>query len=76
MAINVEIEKAGNETSASVLRRFSKRVQGAGIIQKVKNDRYKERKQSKYKIKVKTMKSLERRKKVERLIKLGKISPR
>ena len=76
MAVNVEVEKSGTETSASLLRRFSKRVQGAGIIQRVKGGRYKERNQSKYKVKVKTLSTIERRKGVEKLIKLGKMSPR
>lgn len=76
MAINVEVEKSGNETSASLLRRFSKRVQGAGIIQRVKGGRYKERSQSKYKTKIKTLSTIKRRKEVEKLIKLGKMSPR
>jgi ribosomal protein S21 len=76
VSINVEVEKTGNETSANLLRRFSKRVQGAGIIQKIKGERYNERKQSKYKTKVKTLKTLTRRKEVDKLIKLGKMSAR
>lgn len=76
MSINIEVEKTGSETSASLLRRFSKRVLGAGIIQKIKTRRYKERAQSKYKVKARTLKSLEHRKQTEKLIRLGKISPR
>ncbi len=76
MIINIEVEKTGTETNANLLRRFSKRVQGAGIIQKVKGMRYKDRNQSKYKIKIKTLDSIKRRKEVEKLIKLGKMSPR
>lgn len=74
MAVNVEVEKTGTETSASLLRRFSKRVLGAGIIQRVKGGRYKERNQSKYKIKVKTLNTINRHKEIEKLIKLGKIA--
>ena len=76
MTINVEVEKTGTETSANLLRRFSKRVLGAGIIQKVKGRRYKERSQSKFKVKTKTLSTLVRRKEVEKLIKLGKITKR
>lgn len=76
MSINIEVEKSGMETNANLIRRFSKRVQGSGIIQKVKGGRYKERNQSKYKVKVKTLSTLKRRKEVEKLIKLGKMSPR
>jgi ribosomal protein S21 len=76
MTINVEVEKTGSETNASLLRRFSRRVQGAGIINKVKGGRYKDRSESKYKRKVRTLGGLVRRKNTERLIKLGKITPR
>ncbi|OHA15089.1 MAG: hypothetical protein A3H57_02920 [Candidatus Taylorbacteria bacterium RIFCSPLOWO2_02_FULL_43_11] len=76
MSINVEVEKTGSETNASLIRRFSRRVQGAGIINKVKGGRYKDRAESKYKRKVKTLGMLEKRKRVEKLIKLGKITPR
>lgn len=76
MSINVEIEKTGSETNASLIRRFSRRVQGAGIINKVKGNRYKERGESKYKRKMRTLGGLTRRKEVEKLIKLGKITPR
>ncbi|MBI2474530.1 MAG: hypothetical protein HYV68_02400 [Candidatus Taylorbacteria bacterium] len=76
MMINVEVEKTGSETNASLLRRFSRRVQSSGIIIRVKGGRYKDRTESKYKRKVRTLSGLERRKKTERLIKLGKITPR
>ncbi len=74
MAINVEVEKTGSENNANLLRRFSKRVQMSGLIRKVKGERYKERKLSKYKTKVKTIDSLKRRKEVEKLIKMGKMT--
>jgi ribosomal protein S21 len=40
MAINVEITKNNNESSANIIRRFTKRVQGAGIVPKVRSGRY------------------------------------
>ncbi len=46
MAINVEIIKNNNENSASVLRRFVKKVRGAGFLQDVRNRRYFTRKPS------------------------------
>jgi ribosomal protein S21 len=76
MSVNIEVEKSGTETNANLLRRFSKRVQSAGLIQKVKGGRYKERHQSKYKVKAKTLNYIKRRKEVEKLIKLGKMSPK
>lgn len=73
MATNVEVVKAGTENSMAVLRRFTKRVQGSGILPRVRSLRYKERNQSRYKRKTATLKKLGRRKEVDLLIKLGKM---
>lgn len=40
MAINVEITRNNNENAASVLRRFVKKVRGAGFLQEVRDRRY------------------------------------
>ncbi|MFM7088206.1 MAG: hypothetical protein ACKOW9_01585 [Candidatus Paceibacterota bacterium] len=69
----VEIKKNPNENNASILRRFSRKVQEGGIIQKVKSKRYNERKDSKIKVKKSTLKRLARRVEIEKLRKLGKI---
>ncbi len=69
----IEVNKNGNENNASVLRRFSRRIQESNIIQKVKGSRYNKRKESKLKIKKSTLKHLERRRETEKLRKLGKI---
>lgn len=69
----IEVNKNGNENNASVLRRFSRRIQESNIIQKVKGSRYNKRKESKLKIKKGTLKRLERREEIEKLRKLGKI---
>ncbi len=69
----IEVKKNPNENNASILRRFSRRIQESGVIQKVKGSRYNERKESKLKVKKSTLKRLERRKEVEKLKKLGKI---
>jgi len=71
--INVEVEKNNNENNLSLLRRFTKRVQGAGILPRVRSIRYETRKLSAYKTKMKTLKAIKRRKEVENLIKLGKM---
>jgi hypothetical protein len=73
MAINIEVEKTGSETGTNLLRRFSKRVQLSGIVLKVKGGRYKQRIQSKFKVKARALEGIERRKKTEKLMKLGKI---
>ncbi|MBU6431366.1 MAG: 30S ribosomal protein S21 [Patescibacteria group bacterium] len=71
--INVEVEKNNNENNISLLRRFTRRVQGAGILPKIRSIRYQERKLSKYKIKMKALESIKRRKEREELIKMGKM---
>lgn len=69
----IEIKKNPNENNASVLRRFSRKVQESNIIQKVKNNRYNERKESKLKIKKSALKKMVKRKEIEKLRKLGKV---
>lgn len=69
----IEVTKNGNENNASILRRFSRRIQESYIIQKVKGSRYNKRKDSKIKVKYATLKRLKRRKEIEKLRKLGKM---
>jgi ribosomal protein S21 len=69
----IEVKKNPNENNASVLRRFSRKVQESSIIQKVKGNRYNERKESKVKTKKATLKRIQRRSEIEKLRKLGKI---
>lgn len=74
MATNVEVVKTGTENSMGVIRRFTKRVQGAGILPRVRSLRYKNRNQSRNTVKKKTLKRIGRRKEVDLLIKLGKMT--
>jgi ribosomal protein S21 len=69
----IEVKKNPNENNASVLRRFSRRIQESGIIHKVKGNRYNERKESKLKVKKSALKRMARRKEIEVLKKLGKM---
>jgi ribosomal protein S21 len=69
----IEVKKNPNENNASLLRRFSRRIQESNVIQKVKGSRYNERKESKLKIKKSALKKMGRRKEIEKLRKLGKI---
>ncbi|OHA89142.1 MAG: hypothetical protein A2653_02955 [Candidatus Zambryskibacteria bacterium RIFCSPHIGHO2_01_FULL_43_25] len=75
MAINVEIKKTGNENNISILRKFSKRVQSAGLLQKVRSKRYSERNMSEAVKKKKALKSIKRREEIAMMIKMGKIIP-
>lgn len=70
---NVEIKKGGHENGTALVRRFSRKMQESGIIQKVKGQRYHERGLSKLSQKNMALRRLARRKEVERLKKLGKM---
>jgi len=69
----IEVSKNQNENNASVLRRFTRKIQESGIIYKVKNNRYNEREESKVKVKAATLKRINKRKANEKLRKLGKL---
>lgn len=72
MIINVEVTKQGTETPASLIRRFSKKMQGAGIVKKVRKIRYAKRDQSPLTRKKRALKRIARFTERERLRKLGK----
>jgi ribosomal protein S21 len=73
MATNVQVEKNQNESSANVIRRFTKRVQGAGIVPKVRGGRYFNRIKSKNVQRTAKLLKLEKGEKYEKLVKMGKI---
>ncbi len=72
MVTVIEVKKNTSESNTNLIRRFSRKVQESGIIQKVKGKRYNERALSKLKVKAGKLKRLTRRKEYERLAKLGK----
>jgi hypothetical protein len=71
--INIEIKRNGTENSMGVLRRFTKKVQGSGILPRVRSLRYNQRDLSHYKTKMKTLKSIRRKLEILELINLGKM---
>lgn len=73
MATNAEVTRNGSENGLGVLRRFTKRVQGAGILPRVRSLRYNQRVLSSYKTKMKTLKSIARKAEIQELIKMGKM---
>ena len=75
MATNVEVTRNGTENPLGLLRRFTKRVQGSGILPRVRGIRYHDRVLSHYKTKMKTLESIAHRETVAQDIKLGKINP-
>ncbi len=71
MSTNVEVTRNGSENNVALLRRFTKRVQGSGVLPRVRSIRYASRKQSEYVKQKKTLKTLARREEVQTLIKKG-----
>ena len=69
---NVEVKRGSNEATGSVLRRFTKRVQEAGILPRVRGNRYSDRSLSALKVKRAKLKKLARASQYEKLRKLGK----
>lgn len=73
MAINVGVEKNQAESTANLIRRFTKRMQGAGIVQKIRGTRYFKRDKSENVQRHSKLLRLARQKNYETLLKLGKI---
>ncbi len=71
--INVQIEKNANENNLNVLKRFTRKVQGSGVLPRVRSLRYNQRVPSVYARKKRTLKGLRRREETAKLVKLGKI---
>lgn len=76
MAVNVSVVKNGTENSMSLIRRFTKRMQGAGIVRKVKGMRYKLRSQSKNRRKTSALVRVEKHAKKTEMEKLGLLEAR
>jgi ribosomal protein S21 len=72
--INIEVTKGASENNLSVLRRFQKRVQGAGVLTRVRSRRYTERVKSENVKKAKTLAYLKKKETTAELVKLGKIT--
>lgn len=73
MATNVQVEKNKNESSANVIRRFTKRMQGSGIIRRMRDRRYYKREKSGNVRRAERLKKLGKKQEFERLYKLGKV---
>ncbi len=70
--VNAEVSKSGNESPLSVIRKFSRRVQGTGLIQLSRKRRYFTRNTSKAVAKKRALKRIKRRDEFKRLVKEGK----
>lgn len=76
MAINVQIEKNQNESSANVIRRFTKRMQGSGVVPRMRKIRYHARTKSENVRQEAKLKKLGKAVIYEGLLKMGKIQER
>lgn len=76
MAINAEVVKNEGETAVNLIRRFSKRVQGVGLIQKMRKRRYYTRVKSQKVQRKHALKVIKRREEIQELIKMGKLVER
>ena len=72
--INAEVSKTGNENALSLLRKFSRRVQGTGLVRRMRAGRYRNRPTSKTTKKKQALKRIAKRTVVQQLIKEGKMS--
>ena len=69
----VEVQKKDNESTASLIRRFTHKLQQSGNLVRVRFLRFKKRQKSELSKKKKAIWRIEKRKEVEHLRKLGKI---
>lgn len=73
MSTNVEVTKSGTENNLSLIRKFTKRVQGSGVLPRLRTIRYSHRALSEYVKKKKALKRLKRHAEVVEAIKMGKM---
>ncbi len=73
--IRVEVRRGKNESSAALIRRFTRRAQSLGIVRAVRNERYWERAESKNVARKRALVSKVRRENYNEQVKLGKIDP-
>lgn len=73
MSINVEVSKTGSETALATIRKFSRKVQGTGLVKTVRKQRYFARSASKTVKKKHALKLLKRRAEYRQLVKEGKV---
>jgi len=68
----LEVKKQQRETSQSLIRRFTKSIQGSGILRRARKIRFREREKSKNMKKRAALRKEEMKKEYEKLKKLGK----
>lgn len=71
----VEVKRGKNESSTALIRRFTRRAQGLGLVREVREGRYFERTKSKNVGHKRAIVAKVRRESYNELVKLGKIDP-
>lgn len=71
----IEVRRGKNESTTALIRRFTRKAQGLGIIREVRNRRYWERSRSKNVNHKRALILQKRRAEYNELVKLGKIDP-
>ena len=69
------MKRGKNESSTALIRRFTRRAQGLGLVREMRGRRYFERARSKNVGHKRALISKTRREKYNELVKLGKIDP-
>ncbi len=76
MTTNVQVTKNQHESSANVIRRFTKRMQGSGVVPRIRKIRYHLRAKSDNVRRDARLKKLTKKVEYEKQLKLGKIQER
>ena len=71
----IEVRRGKSESSSALIRRFTRKAQGLGIVREMRDRRYWERSKSKNVGHKRALISKVRREKYQELVKLGKIDP-
>jgi ribosomal protein S21 len=72
--IQAEVQKSGAENVLSTIRKFSRRVQGAGLVKTLRAKRYHERDKSRTVMKKRALKLIARRADFQKKVKEGKVA--
>jgi len=68
----IEVKKKERETTESLIRRFSRRMQQSGVLMQVRRSRFKKEEKSKTKKKEEALYKIKIRKEIDKLKKMGK----
>ena len=71
----IEVDRGKNESSTALIRRFTRRAQGLGLVREIRGNRYWKRATSKNVGHKRALITKVRRENYNELVKLGKIDP-